>query len=221
MMDLAPPPNYPALPNLPNVPQPVVTRVQTQPNILLPVPPARDAGQLKQGSNSSNHSLSTKSDIDDSIFNAIKTLEPIEQSIYNQPFERNPEKLFSVQVTQMKVVNHIVALNKLNYTHSKLSLWPEEFGDEPFSHDNRFVAVDISFFGLFNEDGKTAYNIFIYGYNDLAPVIPLLTIFNEDTPQHVFLYLQPLLTHSLITLTGRSAAGLRRRRQHHYLHLHG
>ena len=185
MTEIAPPPNYPVLPNLRNVPQPVMGRVQVVTTVPPPAPPSREHGHLSHGNSSSSHSASTKADIDDSIFTAIKALEPIEQTIFKQSFDRNPEKLFSVQVTQMKVVNHILALNKLNYTHSKLSLWPEEFGDEPFSHENRFVAVDVSFFGLFNDDEKTAYNVFIYGYNDLAPVIPLLTIYNEDTSRQV------------------------------------
>jgi len=203
MTDFAPPPNYPILPNLQIAPQAVMVRTYSQPQVpnvpTAAAPPSRDPRQLMQGSSSSSHSAGSKGEIDDSIFNAIKALAPVEQTIYKNAFERNPEKLFSVQVTQMKVVNHIVALNKLNYTNSKLSLWPEEFGDEPFSHENRFVAVDVSFFGLFNEDEKTAYNIFIYGYNDLAPVIPLLTIFNEETSSQVwnFLRLIPLFTHSL------------------------
>lgn len=185
MADLAPPPNYPALPNLHVAHQSAVVRAPARRYIPPPAHPASRESSLRQGSSSSSHSTSTKSDIDDSIFNAIKALEPIEQTIYEKQYERDSEKLFSVQITKIKVVNHIVALNQLNYSHSKISLWPEEFGDEPFSHDNKFVAVDISFFGLFNEDEKTTYNVFIYGHNDLAPVIPLLIIANEDTSRQV------------------------------------
>lgn len=194
MTEIARPPNYPLLPNLPNIPQPVMGRGQAVSTLPATAPLSRDNGQVSRGSSSSTQSAGAKADVDDSMINAIKALEPVEQTILKKSFERNPEKLFSVQVTQMKVVNHVLALNKLNYTHSKLSLWPEEFGDEPFSYENRFVSVDVSFFGLFNDDEKTAYNIFICGHNDSAPMIPLLTIYNEETvPQVPF-------THYVFTL---------------------